>query len=235
MNESEKTVSQDLRTPMTEAKSALLVAGDFFIELANKVKADYPAQALADPELFFHDNILKEAFGLSATNKDKKKYDDKITCEYELTEVMSSLSSIFGEHDGISISILLIMMHVVIAHAVQAINAKIIDKHEQAWAFASDARYHAGLLQAAWLHFKYLENGNAKIGEKHSKNPAAELAKLRHAENYAMTEEALKYWQENIDPNISASKAANELLKVVPFSHKKLAEIVAAAKKNHRR
>jgi hypothetical protein len=171
-------------------------------------------------------------FGLPATNKNKKEFNDESINEHELlNEIRSSLISGFGRSDGILISTLMTMMFVVITYAVQAINAKIIDKHEQAWAFASDARYHAGLLQALWSHFKIFGNGNAKIEKKRDKNPASELAKLRHAENYAMAEEALKYWQENIDPNLSASKAANELLKVVPFSHKKLAEIVAAAKK----
>lgn len=60
---------------------------------------------------------------------------------------------------------------------------------------------------------------------------ASSLAKRRHAENYALIGDALKYWRENIDPTISASKAANELVRVVPLSHKKLAEVVAAEKK----
>ena len=235
MNESEKTALLDLRTPNTEAREAILVAWQFYVELNNKVKADYPEQLTEeDPESYFYENILKKALGLSATNKDKKKWDDKITCEQEVTEIIRMLVSVFGQRDGILIYTLLIAMHAVIAHAAQAINAEIIDKHEQAWAFASDARYQAGVLQVAWQHFKIFANGKTKIGEKRSKNPAAELAKLRHAENYAMAEEALKYWQENIDLSRSAQKAANELIGVVALSHKKLAEIVAAAKKKQK-
>lgn len=60
---------------------------------------------------------------------------------------------------------------------------------------------------------------------------AATLAKKRHAENYALIEDALKYWHDNIDPSLSAQAAANELLGVVPLSHKKLAEVVSAEKK----
>jgi hypothetical protein len=67
--------------------------------------------------------------------------------------------------------------------------------------------------------------------ETPSVNPAVELAKKRHTENYAMIGNVVKYWHENIDKNLSASKAADELLKVVPLSHKKLAEVVAAEKK----
>jgi hypothetical protein len=64
-----------------------------------------------------------------------------------------------------------------------------------------------------------------------NRNAAAELAKLRHRENYLLADEAIKYWRENIDPTLSASKAAEELLRIVPLSHKKLAELVSAEKK----
>ncbi|MDO9459368.1 MAG: hypothetical protein Q7N95_04535 [Alphaproteobacteria bacterium] len=69
------------------------------------------------------------------------------------------------------------------------------------------------------------------LGVQIGANPAIAMAKRRHAENYALTDEAVKYWQENIDPTLSASKAANELLRVVPLSHKKLAEVISAEKK----
>ena len=63
-----------------------------------------------------------------------------------------------------------------------------------------------------------------------AKGHAAAMAKIRHAENYQLADYALKYWRENIDPNLSAQKAATELTKVVSLSHKKLAEIVSAEK-----
>ena len=65
-------------------------------------------------------------------------------------------------------------------------------------------------------------------------NPAAELAKKRHVENYALVNYALKYWHEKIDPALSAEKAATELTRVVPLSHKKLATIVSAERKKLR-
>ncbi|GBG03810.1 hypothetical protein AZSI13_31370 [Azospira sp. I13] len=61
--------------------------------------------------------------------------------------------------------------------------------------------------------------------------PAVELARKRHAEHQAMIEYAIKYWRANIDPKLSAQKAANELLNVVNLGHKKLAEIVSKAKR----
>ncbi|WP_156440629.1 hypothetical protein [Burkholderia sp. MSMB1072] len=64
-----------------------------------------------------------------------------------------------------------------------------------------------------------------------SHNPAAKLANLRHAESRALIRDAVKHWREKIDPSLSAQKAATELTKIVPLSHKKLAEIVSKAKK----
>ncbi|WP_174998252.1 hypothetical protein [Burkholderia lata] len=66
------------------------------------------------------------------------------------------------------------------------------------------------------------------------KNPAAEMANLRHAENRELIRDAVKHWREKIDPSLSAQKAATELTKIVPLSHKKLAEIVSKAKKGVR-
>ncbi|WP_155635492.1 hypothetical protein [Burkholderia cepacia] len=63
------------------------------------------------------------------------------------------------------------------------------------------------------------------------KNPAAEMANLRHAESRAMIRDAVKHWREKIDPSMSAQRAATELTRIVPLSHKKLAEIVSKAKK----
>ncbi|WP_233831786.1 hypothetical protein [Paraburkholderia sp. ZP32-5] len=65
-----------------------------------------------------------------------------------------------------------------------------------------------------------------------NRNPAAEMAKLRHAESRELIKDAVAHWRANIDPTLSAQKAATELTKVVPLSHKKLAEIISAAKKS---
>lgn len=67
--------------------------------------------------------------------------------------------------------------------------------------------------------------------ERGAENPAAKMAKLRHAEHYAMEHEALEYWRTHIDPKLSAQKAANQLIQVVPLSHKKLAAIVSRERK----
>lgn len=161
---------------------------------------------LADPESVFDSKIFGQAWDDPTTNGDKAVEEIRIST------------------DGVPVSerfpiTLLEEMTAVVAFAVQAIKAEVSDKHDEAWTYAADARYWAGVLLATWVHVKDV------------KNPAVELAKMRHAENHALIGDALKYWRENIDPSLSASKAANELVRVVPLSHKKLAEVVAAEKK----
>ena len=76
-------------------------------------------------------------------------------------------------------------------------------------------------------HGAYMWDEGVKDG---GDNPAAAMAKRRHAEHYALASDALKYWRENIDPTLSAERAADDLLKVVPLGHKKLAALVSAEK-----
>lgn len=72
--------------------------------------------------------------------------------------------------------------------------------------------------------------GRSLSHEGFSKTCASLMATKRHAEDRQLFSEALKYWRENIDFNLSAQKAATELTQIVPLSHKKLAEIVSAEK-----
>lgn len=83
----------------------------------------------------------------------------------------------------------------------------------------------------AWRESLGYEMWEAGAESSREESPAKALAKKRHAENYALAAEALRHWRENIDPSLSAQKAADLLLSVVPLSHKKLAEIVSKAKK----
>jgi hypothetical protein len=65
------------------------------------------------------------------------------------------------------------------------------------------------------------------------KSHAAIMARQRHAENYALADYVRMYWKENVDPALSAQKAAEEIIRanVVPLSHKKIAEIISALRK----
>lgn len=206
MNEVAERVPRELRTPITEAGLALNVAWEFWVEMSGSLMADNPGRnygELANPESFFASKIFGEAWGDTATNGDKA-----------VDEIGLSLD---GKRDSETAPFALLQaMSAVVAYSVQAMKA---EKHDEAWTYAADARYWAGILWASWAQ------------KKHGTNPATELAKKRHAENYALIGDAIKYWREKIDPNLSASKAANELVRVVPLSHKKLAEVIAAERK----
>ena len=66
-----------------------------------------------------------------------------------------------------------------------------------------------------------------------SKSGAA-LADKRHEENRALKRDAIEFWKANIDPNLSAEKAATALQRIVPLSHKLLASLVSSEKKKLR-
>ncbi|RAS17581.1 hypothetical protein DFO50_103192 [Microvirgula sp. AG722] len=209
MNEVTESMPREMRTPITEAGSALSCANDFWVELSRDLMTDHPGLDFGEfesPESFFDSNIFGDAWIDPATNGDKS-----------VDEIGLSLD---GERDPENAPFALLqVMSTIVAYAVQAMKAEKNNKRDEAWTYASDARYWAGILQAAWG------------GKKHGTNPAAELARRRHAGNYALVADALKYWREEIDPTISASKAADKLVRVVPLSHKKLAEVIAAEKK----
>ena len=94
---------------------------------------------------------------------------------------------------------------------------------ETAWSYIAASRFWQGIVVGSLV----IDDG---INGRNISRYAAALAKRRHAENDALAEDALKYWRENIDPTISAAKAANELVRVVPLSHKRLAEVIAREK-----
>ena len=212
MNEIPERVPRELRTPITEAGSALMAAWDFWVEWIGDLIADKPERdygELANPDSYFASRIFGEAWE-----------DDSINGDKAAGEIGLSLD---GKRDPEEAPFALLqVMITVVAYAVQAMKAEKSDRRDEAWAYAADACYWAGILRAEWAR------------KRCGPSPAVELAKMRHAENYALIEDALKYWREKIDPTISAAKAANELVRVVPLSHKKLAEVIAAEKKKRR-
>ena len=209
-NEIDNQMPRGLRTPITEAGSAVGIAWRFWVELVGHLMADSPDRdfgEMANPEEFFAARIFGEAFDDPATDGDKSE-----------NEIGLSLD---GKRDPNSAPFALLqVMHTVVAYAVQAMKAEKAGAHDMAWTFVSDAKYWSGILNAGLAEKKY------------GANPAVEMAKKRHAENYALAGDALKYWRENIDPCLSAAKAANDLVRIVPLSHKKLSEIISTAKKD---
>ena len=156
-----------------------------------------------DPGEFFFSKIFKEKWDDNETDGDK---EEKLFFD-----------DLDKHPEGVDLALLRVLW-ITISFAVQAMKAE--KNSSQAWSLAVSAAYWAGLIKATpW-------------GSITSTDAASQLAKMRHAENYALADDALKYWRENIDPHLSAAKAANDLVRVVPLSHKKLAEIISAARKD---
>jgi len=80
-------------------------------------------------------------------------------------------------------------------------------------------------------HEIYDPRHRAMIIERAKNNSSKFMAAKRHKENYQLTEFASEYWRKNIDPELSAEKAATILEGVVKLSHKTLAALVSKLKK----
>lgn len=191
-----------MRTPITEAASAVCAACDIYIKALGRLHE----QNNEDPEDFYFTKIFKGTWDDPESDGDKEEQDF-----YEAFDNDPKETAKFA---------LLRIVLITTSYAVQAMKAR--KNSRLAWSYAVSANYWAGIIRAM------------PFGDHAGSEAASQLAKRRHAENYALAAEALAYWQKNIDPQLSAQSAANELLKVVPLSHKKLAEIVAEAKRNRR-
>ncbi|MDR1647774.1 MAG: hypothetical protein LBR88_07055 [Zoogloeaceae bacterium] len=203
-------IPRKMRTPGIYAEEALNVTSTVFTDAVAKSMADDPNHdygELANPEKYFKNKIFDKAWDNPETDGDKS-----------LDEIRLFLD---GKRDPDNTSPeLLQLMNIVVAYSVQAIKAEKDGRHEEAWTYAVDAQCWGAALQTLW--------SSIKEGDE---NPAVAMATLRHVEHNALKADAIKYWRENIDPNLSAEKAANMLTKVVPLSHKVLAAAVAEAKK----
>lgn len=200
----ESRVPRDMRTPITEAETALWAAWSIFIEIGTKLNGGNP-EVTIEPDQFFLDQIFKEAWDDPNTNGDKSVKEIGLSLDGKRD----------SEHEPFALFQVILA---VTAYAVQAMKAEKEDEHELAWSYVSDAQYWAGILKAAHAE------------KENTPNPGKELARIRHAENRVLFEEAIEYWHKEIDPNMSAQKAADKLLTVVPLSHKKLAELISAEK-----
>lgn len=159
-----------------------------------------------DPEKFFFETMFKGCWDSEGTDGDRREEEffDSFDKDPKETSSFALLHAVL----------------IAVSYAVQAMKTMKAEKaSDLAWSYAASAQYWAGIVRGT------------PFGKAATSNAASEMAKKRHAENYALAETALEYWKNNIDPALSAQKAATELSKVVPLSHKKLAEIVSAAKK----
>lgn len=107
------------------------------------------------------------------------------------------------------------------AYAVQTIKTEKAGDWDQAWLCATGAKYWSGVVL-----------GSMAV-KRNADSPASALAKMRHAENYALAKDVAQFWRDHVDPSLSAQKAAEQVFRanVVPFSYKKIAEIISRLRK----
>jgi len=129
-------VPRENRTPFTEAVHASNVAMNVFLEIVERVKIKNPSDSLAlheDPKELFELAFLAEPVlgpGISG---------DELVEEFWL--------SVDGKRDPErSPPEIFHILEIIAAYSVQAINAEKSDKHNEAWTYASDAQYWAGIL-----------------------------------------------------------------------------------------
>ena len=85
----------------------------------------------------------------------------------------------------------------------------------------------------AFANGSYMWDEGYKAAVEEKSNQMSLAAKKRHRENYELKEQAIMFWQENIDPNLSNDKAAEILMRIVPISFRKLSEYVGEAKREN--
>lgn len=68
------------------------------------------------------------------------------------------------------------------------------------------------------------------------RKPGVLLARIRHEQTYMEHKKVTDYWRNNVDPKLSAQKAADAILQagVTTLSHKKIAEIVSTLRNAER-
>ncbi|CAB3861248.1 hypothetical protein [Achromobacter denitrificans] len=192
-------------SPIKQALSALLAVTDAWVGIFKGNASEHlnsDEGEKLDPMTFFAVTVVRPLF------------DDPETCGDAHAEVM-------GTESDTGIPFGLQCMVTCAAYVVQTIKTEKAGDWDQAWLCATKAKYWAGVVL-----------GSMAVKGK-GDSPASALAKMRHAENYALAEDVAKFWREHIDPSLSAQKAAEQVFRanVVPFSYKKIAEIISRLRK----
>lgn len=191
-----------------EMRTPVTIAGTVVSAVCDaydRVFGDFHRSEGQDPEKYFIENAFKAAWDDETTCGDRTASDFFELCEED-------------EENAYGFA-LLHVSDIAMAYAVQAMKAE--KNSALAWSYAADASYWMGILLGT------------PFGKGAKPNAAAELAKMRHAENYALAEDVRRYWRAHIDPSLSAQRAAEQVIRanVVPLSHKKIAEIISRLRK----
>lgn len=173
------------------------------------------ADAFSDPELLL--NYLKAA----ASNPDTSG-DASVEAIWRWVE---------SNDDFKGSAVVLLVADAIIAYATQAMRAEEKGDVAAGWRYVGEARYWEGILNGIRMR-KLLDSGDLAPALE-IENPAVLMANRRHAASVAEKERILKYWEENIDPALSAAKAATQIVTSGQFSleYRTVQSLISAAKK----
>ena len=154
---------------------------------------------------------------------------------YSIADLLLKGSPEVANHENYVVDGTDFLNDLALASALLSVIFAKIDDIEMSIYFVKQASFLSGIATALNLvkeqfNTRFTQTTNKAEEENLISEVASRLAKRRHAENYALAADALKFWRDNISPELSAQKAATELTRVVPLSHKRLAELVSAEK-----
>lgn len=139
-----------------------------------------------------------------------------------------------GSRDHESAPLFFHVIDTVIAYSTQALKCDESGDTQIAWQYLGKARYWEGILNSIyWLSPLFWK---AKESPGGTPNPAAQMAMKRHAGSAAEKQRILDYWGSNLDPGMSASKAATHIVTTGKFSleYRTIQTLISAAKKQRR-
>ncbi|KWO06047.1 hypothetical protein WM26_31060 [Burkholderia cepacia] len=119
----------------------------------------------------------------------------------------------------------------IIAYATLAMKAEQQGDFATGWRYVGEARYWEGILNGFRMaDFVVSDELDAAVKIT---NPAALMAMRRHAGSAAEKERVVAYWEANIDPTLSAAKAATQIVTSGNFSleFRTIQTVIAAARK----
>lgn len=212
-------IPRNKRTPIVQAWAAITEARWAWIRLFKQLMADnlnHNWGELANPGNYFEQKIVAEAWTAPECYWDGHELYMKILLN----------DSIYNGDFQRKLLLAKPIMTIgsLVSSSMLAIKSEKSGKHEEAWTYAADAKEELAKLRSTYVEVP-VDSKTKKVA------PASALANLRHAGDHKLKDEALKCYREKIDPSLSAQKAANILIGIVPISHKTLAQWVSNEKK----
>lgn len=129
--------------------------------------------------------------------------------------------------------VILLIADAILSYATQAMKAEERGDFAMGWKYVGEARYWEGILNGMRMR-KLLSPGEfSATPESDKENPASIMALRRHAASAAEKKRILEYWKENIDPGLSAAKAATQIVASGKFSleYRTIQTLISASKK----